>query len=92
MENKDEETLFQEIEKETNHQLLMVLTERIARSAWLLLVIGIGIFVFAGESPISYAIVVGALALLGSSFFMGVQADRIRKQIQDEVDKRLGKR
>lgn len=91
MAQEDEKMLFEELEKGTNHQSLMAMTERIARSGWLLLVIGIGFFAIAGESPIAYAILLGAVALLVSSFVMGVQADRLRKQIQDEVDRRLGR-
>lgn len=89
--SKNEQSLFEQYEKNTNHRQLLALTERIAKSGWLVMAIAIGFFVFVGETTIAYAFLVGGLALLASSFVLGIQADRVRKQIQGEVNKQLGK-
>ena len=88
---RKEEQLFRELEQQTNHQQLMTMTERIAKSGWLVLVIALVFFVISGETAMAYAFLLGGLGLLGTSFFLGIQADRIRRQIQAEVDKQMGR-
>lgn len=88
--DEQEQDLFDQFEKDTNHRFLMKLTESIAKFSWLLVAVSV-ILVVAKVNRVGYPLLVVALFFLFASFCFGILADRVRRRIQERVDRELGK-
>lgn len=84
-----EQDLFRQFEKDTRHRFLLKLTERLAKFSWLLMAIAIALLI-GKRNDVGYAVMVISLSMLFISLFLGILAERVRKRIQDRVDRELG--
>lgn len=84
-----EQELFDQFEKDTNHQFLLKLTERMAKFSWLLITVAL-VLIFLKYKATGYPLLIYSLVILFTSLFLGIYAERVRRRIQQRVDRELG--
>ena len=87
--DEQEQKLFDQFEKDTNHQFLLKLTERMAKFSWLLMTVAL-VLIFLKFKATGYPLLVYSLVILFTSLMIGIYAERVRRRIQQQVDGEIG--
>jgi len=88
--DEQEQSLFERLEKDTNHKLLMKLTEITAKLTGVLMILAM-VLLYTNISRFGYPVLYAALALLLTTLLLAITEEWIRRGIQDRVNQELEK-
>jgi len=88
--DEQEQTLFERLEKDTNHRLLMKLTEVAAKLAGVLMILAM-ILLYVDIGRFGYPVLDAALASLLVTLILAISEEWVRRRIQDRVNQELEK-
>ena len=88
--NEQEQTLFERLEKDTNHRLLMKLTEVSVKLTGYLMILAM-ILLYIDIDRIGYPVLDAALASLLATLILAISEEWVRRRIQNKINQELEK-
>ena len=88
--NEQEQTLFERLEKDTNHRLLMKLTEVSVKLTGYLMILAM-ILLYIDIDQIGYPVLDAALVSLLVTLIFAISEEWVRRRIQNKINQELEK-
>ena len=88
--DEQEQTLFERLEKDTNHKMLMKLTEISAKLTGALMILAM-ILLYINNDRIGYPVLDAALVSLLVTLILAISEEWVRRRIQNKVNRELEK-
>lgn len=88
--DEQEQTLFERLEKDTNHKMLMKLTEISAKLTGALMILAM-ILLYINSDRIGYPVLDAALVSLLVTLLLAISEEWVRRRIQNKVNRELEK-
>jgi hypothetical protein len=88
--NEQEQTLFERLEKDTNHRLLMKLTEVSVKLTGFLMILAM-ILLYIDIDQIGYPVLDAALVSLLVTLIFAISEEWVRRRIQNKINQELEK-